>query len=153
MNICDVPAASKAGPRQSWPSKSAPVFEMVSRWERGITVPSVYYRERLCSVLGQSAEELGLLRGHTDAVTPLPSQLVFLASAHTDADKPIVSHLRTTLQEQGVTLWNSRQLGRQRNGRRTNCLARGRASRPGHPGDHLTRGQFLSPCARSVGGC
>jgi transcriptional regulator with XRE-family HTH domain len=37
-------------------------FEMVSRWERGITVPSPYYRQRLCNVLGQSAEDLGLLR-------------------------------------------------------------------------------------------
>src|SRR5215469_16977344 len=36
-------------------------FEMVSRWERGVTVPSPYYRERLCAVLGQSVEELGLL--------------------------------------------------------------------------------------------
>jgi len=36
-------------------------FEMVSRWERGVTVPSPYYRQRLCSVLGQSVEELGLL--------------------------------------------------------------------------------------------
>ena len=39
-------------------------YEMVSRWERGVTVPSFYYRERLCAALGQSAEELGLLRGH-----------------------------------------------------------------------------------------
>jgi len=30
-------------------------FEMVSRWERGITVPSPYYRERMCSALGQTA--------------------------------------------------------------------------------------------------
>ncbi len=38
-------------------------FEMVSRWERGVTVPSIYYRERLCAVLGQTPEELGLRGG------------------------------------------------------------------------------------------
>jgi peptide/nickel transport system substrate-binding protein len=91
-------------------------FEIVSRWERGVTVPSPYYRERLCAVLGQSAEDLGLLRAHPDAFTPLPSPLVLLASSHKDAEKPIVSHLKTALQERGITLWSSRQLGRQGNG-------------------------------------
>jgi len=91
-------------------------FEIVSRWERGITVPSLYYRERLCAVLGQSAEELGLLGSHPDAFTPLPSSLVFLASSYVDAEKRIVSHLKSTLQERGITLWSSRQLGRQGNG-------------------------------------
>ncbi len=91
-------------------------FEIVSRWERGVTVPSPYYRERLCAALGQSAEELGLLRSHTGAFTPLPSQLVFLVSSHIDAEKPIVSHLKTALQERGITLLSSRQLSRQRNG-------------------------------------
>ncbi|OLE23517.1 MAG: hypothetical protein AUI36_33400 [Cyanobacteria bacterium 13_1_40CM_2_61_4] len=46
-------------------------FEMVSRWERGTTVPSPYYRERLCAVLGQSAEDLGLLRGLQEPPPPL----------------------------------------------------------------------------------
>src|SRR5258708_2499773 len=68
-------------------------YEMVSRWERGITVPSPYYRERLCAVLGQSAKELGLLRSRPDAFTPLPSPLVLLASSHRDAEKPLVSRL------------------------------------------------------------
>jgi peptide/nickel transport system substrate-binding protein len=91
-------------------------FEIVSRWERGITVPSPYYRERLCAALGQSAEALGLLRARPDALTPLPSPLAFLASSHEDAEKSIVSHLKTALQERGFTLWSSRKLGRQGNG-------------------------------------
>src|SRR5712691_9277040 len=66
-------------------------FEIVSRWERGVTVPSPYYRERLCAVLGQSTEDLGLLHIRLDAYTPLPSPLVFLASSHKDAEKPTVS--------------------------------------------------------------
>src|SRR5437588_430816 len=47
-------------------------FEIVSRWERGVTIPSPYYRERLCVVLGQSAEDLGLVRGRPDAFTRPP---------------------------------------------------------------------------------
>ena len=91
-------------------------FEIVSRWERGVTATSPYYRERLCAVLGQTAGELGLLRSRPDAFTPLPSPLVFLTSSHRDAEKPIVSQLKTALQERGITLGSSRQLSRQRNG-------------------------------------
>lgn len=88
-------------------------FEMVSRWERSVTVPSFYYRERLCAVLGQTAEELGLTRGHNGSITPSSYPHVFLASSHMDAEKPVVSHLKTYLEERGITLWSSRQLGRQ----------------------------------------
>ncbi len=33
-------------------------FEMVSRWERGITMPGSYFRARLCTALDTTAEEL-----------------------------------------------------------------------------------------------
>jgi transcriptional regulator with XRE-family HTH domain len=33
--------------------------EVVSRWERGIQHPSPYYQEKLCTIFGQTAEELG----------------------------------------------------------------------------------------------
>jgi transcriptional regulator with XRE-family HTH domain len=91
-------------------------FEMVSRWERGVTIPSSYYRERLCAVLGQSAEDLGLVHARPDAFTPPRSPFVFFASSHEDAEKAIVSQLRFVLQERGFTLWSSRQLSRQGNG-------------------------------------
>ena len=52
-----------------------------------------------------------------DVVNPLPSPLVFLASSHKDAEKPVVSHLKTTLQDRGITLWSARQISRQGNGR------------------------------------
>src|SRR5215472_12574779 len=88
-------------------------FEMVSRWERGVTVPSPYYRERLGAALGKTAEELGL-RGDSAGVITLPSSpFVLLVSSHADAEKPIVAHLKTLMQERGITLWSSRQLGRQ----------------------------------------
>src|SRR5437588_456979 len=85
-------------------------FEMVSRWERGVTVPSPRYQKRLYAVLGKTAEELGLMRDLTDPFTPPPSPLVLLASSHADAEKAIVSHLKTTLQGRGIALWNSRGL-------------------------------------------
>ena len=36
-------------------------FEMVSRWERGVTIPTLYFRAQLCAALGMTAEELGLV--------------------------------------------------------------------------------------------
>src|SRR6184192_797495 len=83
-------------------------FEIVSGWER--------------AVLGQTAGELGLLRSRPDAFTPLPSPLVFLASSHRDAEKPIASQLKTALQERGITLGSSRQLDRQGNGNARTAL-------------------------------
>ncbi|GHO90358.1 tetratricopeptide repeat protein [Reticulibacter mediterranei] len=35
----------------------------VKRWERGIQQPSAYFRMKLCTLFGKSAEELGLLNG------------------------------------------------------------------------------------------
>ena len=97
-------------------------FEIVSRWERGVTAPSPYYRKRLCTVLGQTAGELGLLGSRTDAFTPSSSPLLFLASSHRDAEKPIISHIKTALQERGITLWSNHQLGRQGNGNARTAL-------------------------------
>jgi peptide/nickel transport system substrate-binding protein len=88
-------------------------FEMVSRWERGVTVPSPRYQKRLYAVLGKTAEELGLMRDLRDQFTPPPSPLVLLASSHADAEKGIVSHLKATLHGRGIALWNSRQFSRQ----------------------------------------
>src|SRR5579864_4960049 len=76
-------------------------FEMVSRWERGITVPSPHYRKRLSGVLGQTPEELGLVRDPKYSFTRPSSPFVLLASANADAEKTIVSHLKTTLKEIG----------------------------------------------------
>jgi predicted outer membrane repeat protein len=87
-------------------------FEMVSRWERGITVPSCYFRERLCAALGTTAEELGLVQGSGELLAPLVSPFVFLACSHVDTEKAIVTQLRTALQERGMMLRSSRQIRR-----------------------------------------
>src|SRR5215467_16113835 len=88
-------------------------FEMISRWERGVTVPSPYYRERLCAALGKTAEELGFNKDAAVAGASLPSPHMLLVSSHVDAEKLLVTQLKTLLQDQGITLWSSRQLGRQ----------------------------------------
>src|ERR1700686_4814273 len=88
-------------------------FEMVSRWERGVTIPSHYYRERLCAFLDKTAGELGLtLNGNGTNALP-PSSLVFLASSHIDSEKEVFSYLKSSIQDRGFTLWNIRQIGRQ----------------------------------------
>ncbi|HLZ58486.1 MAG TPA: tetratricopeptide repeat protein [Ktedonosporobacter sp.] len=38
----------------------------VSRWERGVFFPQPHYRQRLCQLFGKSAEELGLVKVHSD---------------------------------------------------------------------------------------
>ncbi|GHO44129.1 tetratricopeptide repeat protein [Ktedonospora formicarum] len=42
----------------------------VSRWERGLSFPYPYFRERLCDLFGKNAEELGLV--HEDVVQTPP---------------------------------------------------------------------------------
>ena len=39
----------------------------VSRWERGLTRPGPYFRQRLCNVFEASAEELGLINSPSQA--------------------------------------------------------------------------------------
>ena len=34
----------------------------VARWERGKTLPSPYYRQKLCELFGKKADELGLMK-------------------------------------------------------------------------------------------
>jgi class 3 adenylate cyclase len=44
----------------------------VSRWERGITFPTPHFRQKLCTLFGKSAGELGLLQDETtDSHEPL----------------------------------------------------------------------------------
>ena len=88
-------------------------FEMVSRWERGVTLPSHYYRERLSSALSGTADELGLIHNGNGTSTLPPSSLVFLASSHVDAEKEGVSSLKLSLQERGFALWDSRHIVKQ----------------------------------------
>src|SRR5262249_1161481 len=117
-------------------------FEMISRWERGTTVPSPYYRERLCAALGKTSEQLGL-RGETFGSTPAASAPhILLMSSHADPDKPVVAHLKTLLSDQGITVWSSRHLGRQgRENSRANLRAAMQST--------LVMLVILSPAART----
>jgi len=61
--------------------------EMVSRWETGDRIPSPYYQERLCSLFGLSAADLGFIKPPNEeqvlSFTSVPSQevLSLLATA------------------------------------------------------------------------
>jgi predicted outer membrane repeat protein len=88
-------------------------FETVSRWERGITIPSAYFREKLRDVFNKTTEELGLMPDLNTPLTTITLPLVFLASAYADAEKEAVVYLKAGLQARGISVWSSRQLRRQ----------------------------------------
>src|SRR6266480_5572401 len=87
-------------------------FEMVSRWERGVTMPTLYFRAQLCTALGMTAEELGLVYDPSEVLALPTSPFVFLACSYADSEKAVVSRLKTELQKHGITLWSSRHIGR-----------------------------------------
>ncbi len=97
-------------------------FEMVSRWERGVTAPSAYYRERLCAVLDLTPEELGLRSAHHDSQATSHSLSVFLASSYADAEHEFVTRLKADLKARGITTLSSRAVRRQGNGNTRNVL-------------------------------
>ena len=86
-------------------------FETVSRWERGITVPSAYFRTRLCQVLEKTPQELELISDQDTTFST--SSGVFLAAAYADAEGSFVSELKAQLQARGVTVFSPRSLRRQ----------------------------------------
>ena len=88
-------------------------FEMVSRWERGVTIPTLYFRAHLCTALGKTAEDLGLIHDASEQLAVPTSPFVFLACPYADHEKAVVTRLKTVLQNRGITLLGSRQIGRQ----------------------------------------
>jgi transcriptional regulator with XRE-family HTH domain/energy-coupling factor transporter ATP-binding protein EcfA2 len=87
--------------------------ETISRWERGITIPSSYYRLRLCTALGKTAEELGLRADSDDPLLAATHPYVFLASSYANADHELVAHLKAHLHARGMSTLSSRTLRRQ----------------------------------------
>jgi tetratricopeptide (TPR) repeat protein/transcriptional regulator with XRE-family HTH domain len=64
----------------------------VGRWERGITLPGPYFRQKLCEVFEKSVQELGLVQQPVDAVP---------------AVDVLLSTLDTSLTQEGrVSYWN-----------------------------------------------
>src|SRR5215469_2509660 len=88
-------------------------FETVSRWERGISVPSAYFREKLCSVLDKAPAELGLIPDLHEPLAASTSPCVFLTAAYADAEREFTTRLKAHLQARGVTVLSSRTLRRQ----------------------------------------
>ena len=78
-------------------------FEMVSRWERGVTIPTLYFRAQLCASLGMTAEELGLAHDSSEQLAIPTSPFVFLACSYADYEKAVVNRLKTVFQKRGVT--------------------------------------------------
>jgi transcriptional regulator with XRE-family HTH domain len=54
----------------------------IGRWERGVAFPSTYFLQRLCSLFGMLAQDLGLFPGeHDDALQTVAVQHVFHRAA------------------------------------------------------------------------
>jgi len=85
----------------------------VGRWERDVTTPSPYFRQKLCELFGKNAHELGLLTPADTEPTlqPLPSvedkpaaieeQAATVATVKGLLEK--TSNLPTTIEEQAAT--------------------------------------------------
>ena len=85
----------------------------VSRWERGETRPGAYFRQRLSTLFGKSAEELGLLIGTTPSTQATPEEDVANEAA-TSQQQPAPPH--DAQSPQGET--DSQQNGSGRHSRR-----------------------------------
>jgi transcriptional regulator with XRE-family HTH domain len=88
-------------------------FEMVSRWERGVTILTLYFRAQLCTALGKTAEDLGLVHDASEQLAVPTSPFVFLVCSYADHEKAVVTRLKAVLQNRGITFLGSRQIGRQ----------------------------------------
>lgn len=88
-------------------------FETISRWERGISVPGAYFREKLCTALQKTAEELGLVPDASEPLVPVTSSYVFIASSYADAESKFVTRLKLTFQAKGVSTLSGRTIRRQ----------------------------------------
>jgi predicted ATPase/DNA-binding NarL/FixJ family response regulator/transcriptional regulator with XRE-family HTH domain len=89
-------------------------FETVSRWERGVVIPGLFYREKLYSIFGKTATELGLDQADTASLSSAGStRIVFIASAYADAERKFVVSLKKELAARDITLWSSGLVKRQ----------------------------------------
>jgi len=62
--------------------------DMVSRWERGVSKTSPYYREKLCTLFGKTAEEPGFL----EQEYPKVSDNIPVDNTITELLQPLVEH-------------------------------------------------------------
>ncbi len=83
-------------------------FETVSRWERGINVPSFYFQRKLSDLFGKSAEELRFLADGNDELPAVALPGVFLAASYADTGHELVTCLKAELQGRGIPLTTSR---------------------------------------------
>ncbi len=60
----------------------------ISTWERGLALPSAYFRAKLCTLLATNAEELGLLPAHQSIDSALSLSPTLPSSNSDNADEP-----------------------------------------------------------------
>jgi len=77
--------------RQGWSQRKLAELvdtseDMVSRWERGISKTSPFYQERLCTIFGKNAEELGFIE---------PQKREISSQINIMSNKPQLAHFST----------------------------------------------------------
>src|SRR5450432_4594247 len=71
MNDCWKSMCDAAGRSRSWRMSQGIAVVTVNRWERGKQQPAGYYRLKLTTLFEKSAEELGLVEGQAEVVSPV----------------------------------------------------------------------------------
>ncbi len=61
----------------------------VGRWERGLSFPYPYFREKLCILFGKNAQELGLLQDDEDSVAEEQSSSRTIVIQHATSFSPL----------------------------------------------------------------
>jgi transcriptional regulator with XRE-family HTH domain len=82
----------------------------VNRWERGRTVPSLYFRQKLCSLFDKSAEELGFMAQGApvllrEGALPTIWHLPFRRNPFFTGRANILSQLHTYFQQDRESVW------------------------------------------------
>src|SRR5579884_2955068 len=82
----------------------------VNRWERGRTVPSPYFRQRLCGLFGKSAKELGFIVQTTpssveESFVPTLWHLPFRRNPFFTGRTNILSRLHSYFQQDRESMW------------------------------------------------
>jgi transcriptional regulator with XRE-family HTH domain len=83
-------------------------FETVSRWERGVIAPSLYYQKKLADVLEKTTEELGLLVEHYEESLQQHLPGVTLVASYADRELEVCVQLKAELQVRGIQVIGNR---------------------------------------------
>ena len=126
-------------------------FEMVSRWERGVTIPTLYFRAQLCEALGMTAEEFGLVHGSSELLAIPTSPFVFLACSYADHEKAVLTRAQVGSAKAGYNALERPSYWEARAGATPEGAGRSDSCCPDASTDCLAGSPLISPCSGGAG--